>query len=106
MIGSKTSGADITSGKLVLAFLFICRISVAQKSAPSASPDTKESLQMEEFGGSLQYEKEAKRKRQLAQAADGSAFRHPRELGYQTLVHTPPGRDCVTLPSRTLTTAQ
>lgn len=64
---------DLTNRKTVLAFLFVCRITVDLKSTPSASPNTKASLQMEiKTEIRLQHEKKKrkKRKRMLIQEAD------------------------------------
>lgn len=54
-----------TNGKIVLAFLFIRRITVDLKSTPSSSPNTKASLQMEETKIRLQHEKKEKKKKAL-----------------------------------------
>jgi hypothetical protein len=53
---------DLIKGKFLLAFLFVCRITVDLKSTPSTSPHTEESLQMEKSETRLQYEKERKEK--------------------------------------------
>lgn len=55
---------DITNGKIVLAILFVQRITVALKSTPSASPNTKENLQMEKSEVRLQYEKKKEGKKE------------------------------------------
>lgn len=48
---------DITNGKIVLAFLFVCRMTEALKSTLCASPNTRQRLQMEKSEVSLPHER-------------------------------------------------